>query len=320
MSRFDSSRLSVDIKFILPSKIFNWLLKTYIYFRTKTLVNLKTIWPGRCFNCGATAQLSIDQSSRTNKRWCKLMKGESVSLKVNLKLVLSATICLGLVVCNSTGFAQVLEGPIGDAGQVPVQQADPSERGGNVSGVGEGVGDLGQTVQLDPFNVEPIDDLRNQGFVGVTASRIQDKGFIGRPGELIAPPLAEGAFEAGTGVNESSNPVVSIGGGNIGGQGAGFSPAQEGVVITRRGMRSRVQASFYAPQIPAQQITSRFANRISLQPGPQTPTRNYTINVQNRTAVLNGSVNTRAESERLERQLRLEPGVYKIVNKLQILN
>ena len=137
---------------------------------------------------------------------------------------------------------------------------------------------------------------------------------------MIAPQLAEGAFVAG-GVNDSSNSNVNISGGNAGGGGAGgFGGATNGVTITRRSMRSRVRPSFSAPKFSGQQVRSRFNNHFVLQPGSQTMAKSYSINVQDRTAVLNGSVSTKAESDRLVRQLRLEPGVYKVVNRLQVLN
>lgn len=244
--------------------------------------------------------------------------------KVTQAAILSVVVLIGFGTCESTVFAQGDLGiPTGDTGgqtAAPQQVVNPSDRGANVSGVGEGIGPIGQTVELDPFNVEPTDDTRNQGFVGATATRIQESGFIGRPGELIAPPLAEGALLAG-GVNGSSNSTVSIGGGGTAGRGgAGFGAATNGITITRRSMRSTVRPSFYAPQLTAQQVTTRFGNHFRLQPGPQSPAGSYTINVQDKTATLNGSVNTRAESDHLVRQLRLEPGVYKIVNQLRILN
>ena len=92
---------------------------------------------------------------------------------------LSAVVFLGMGVCESTLFAQGDGGvPVGgDTGQQAAQNLG-NDRTATTS-QGEGVGELGTAIELDT-TLEPIDDTRNQGFVGVTASRIQDYGFVGR--------------------------------------------------------------------------------------------------------------------------------------------
>ena len=245
-----------------------------------------------------------------------------------------SVIIIGFGYCNSTALAQGGDGGGGGGGggdtgggsQVVDPGVPPStgqggnagNAGSNVAGAGEGVGELGNTVQLDPFNDDTFDDNRNQGFVGVSAQAIDQRGFIGRPGELTGPPLAEGALGQG-GINNQSNSTVNIGS-TGGGRGAGFGAVTNGVTITRRNMRSNVTPSFYAPQRTDQQVSSRFNNRFVLQPGSQPESGSYSLTIQQRTAFLTGSVNTSAESDRLVRQLRLEPGVDKIVNQLKVLN
>ena len=79
-----------------------------------------------------------------------------------------------------------------------------SSGGSTTTGAGEGVGELGSAVEFEEF-----DDTRNQGFVGVTADRIQESGFIGRS-VLLGSPLAEGASFGG-GVNNVDSNQGNIG-------------------------------------------------------------------------------------------------------------
>lgn len=181
--------------------------------------------------------------------------------------------------------------------------------GSTVSGTGDGVGELGSAVEFDEF-----EDNRNQGFIGTTAEKIQESGFVGRS-ELLGSPLADGASFGGGVNNVDSNQV------NIGGTGAGgFGAATNGVQIIRRSMRSRVRPNFYAPKLSEAQVAGRFERRMDLQPGDIASSKNYSVSLKNRTATISGSVGSRADSDRLTRQLRLEPGVYKVVNRLKIAN
>tara|TARA_B110000495_G_C23027415_1_gene610845 strand:+ start:1959 stop:2660 length:702 start_codon:yes stop_codon:yes gene_type:complete len=181
--------------------------------------------------------------------------------------------------------------------------------GSTVSGTGDGVGELGSAVEFDEF-----EDNRNQGFIGTTAEKIQASGFVGRS-ELLGSPLADGASFGGGVNNVDSNQI------NIGGTGAGgFGAATNGVQIIRRSMRSRVRPNFDAPKLSGAQVAGRFERRMDLQPGDIASSKNYSVSLKNRTATISGSVGSRADSDRLTRQLRLEPGVYKVVNRLKIAN
>jgi hypothetical protein len=252
-----------------------------------------------------------------------LRKGDRQMLsRFNQTLILSMVILIGFGMGESRLLAQGdvgggdTGGQVTDPGQGQTgQNAGPGNLQTNAGGRGEGVGDLGEALELDE-----TEDNRNQGFVGAAATRIQEQGFVGRPGQLVAPPLSdEGTL--GGGVNDSVQSTININaGGGTGGGAAGFGAATNGVTITRRSMRSRVRPSFSAPRFTGTQVSTRFNKHFVLQPGSKTQPASYSINIQDRTAVLNGSVQTSAESERLVRQLRLEPGVYKIVNQLQILN
>ena len=184
--------------------------------------------------------------------------------------------------------------------------------GSNVSGTGDGVGELGTAVEFDEF-----ENTRNQGFIGTTAERIQESGFVGRS-ELLGSPLADGGSFGG-GVNNVDSNQVNIGGTGAGGRG-GFGAATNGVQIIRRSMRSRVRPNFDAPKLSEAQVAGRFERRMDLQPGDVASSKSYSVSLKNRTATISGSVGSRSDSERLTRQLRLEPGVYKVVNRLKIAN
>jgi hypothetical protein len=194
-----------------------------------------------------------------------------------------------------------------------LDQNTSSGFGGSTStGGGEGVGELGSAVQFEEF-----DDNRNQGFVGATADQIQESGFIGRS-VLLGSPLAEGASFGG-GVNNVESNQINIGGTAAGGRG-GFGATTNGVQIIRRSMRSRVRPSFEAPKLSEAEVSGRFERRMGLQPTDVTSSNGYSVALKNRTATISGMVGSRAESDRLVRQLRLEPGVYKVVNRLKVVD
>ena len=162
----------------------------------------------------------------------------------------------------------------------------------------------------DLVSIETSENTRNQGFVGPTAPGISAEpqdGFVGAVSEQSGPPLAAGSF--GGGVNNVTPPTFGGAATTDGGEDRGFT-------VVRRSVRARLRPSFYAPRVPDAAVTSRFQNRFSRQPGSQSTGGQYSVSVNNRTATIRGWVNSAADSQRLERQLRLEPGVYRIVNEL----
>ena len=156
--------------------------------------------------------------------------------------------------------------------------------------------------------------------------------------------MTDGASFGG-GVNNSGNQAEGGGGGLGGGGGAGginggFDGAgplgggtENGFQVTRRSVRARLVPQINVRPVPGAQIASRFQNRLARQPAPQLagppfPNQAFTstaapsvnVRVENRTAILTGYVNSPAERDRWERQLRLEPGVYRIVNQIEVLS
>lgn len=208
---------------------------------------------------------------------------------------------------NTGGVGQGLDNPI-----IPAQNNNQTGGGGD-AGISEGEG-LGE---IRTFQIEQSEDTRNQGFVGATAPGIQAL-FPGAATSNTGSPLADGATFGG-GVNSGGGSQFTGGtGGGRAGQ-AGFGAAQNGVTITRRSIRAKLRPNFSAPQVSGLQIVSRFNDHFYRQPNSQYVTGQYSINIQNRTAILEGNIASREQMDRLVRQLRLEPGVYKIDNRLKVL-
>ena len=230
-------------------------------------------------------------------------------------MIMSAFLVLQSNVAGQDGGAGGV--PVGGVGNGGTPDTGGAGAGGptgsNVdTGGGEGVGDLG-----DAVDISTSEDQRNQGFVGATAPGIQQFGFVGAAGENSGPPLAEGATFGG-GINDATASRINIAGGTAGQGGGSAATTDTGINITRRSVRSRLRQSFTAPQSSSHQVSSRFFNHLNRQPGTQNLNGRYSIWIENRTAYLNGLVETQADSDRLVRQLRLEPGIYQIVNQLEV--
>ena len=163
-----------------------------------------------------------------------------------------------------------------------------------------------------------IEDRRRIGFVGPTSE-------LGRAISDAVPPTGF--------VGADSQPFAATGGatgGNAGRAGAGGQARgqtgqpgtgqQNGFVVTRRSVRSRVRSAVPTLPINGEFVSTRFQNRMQRQPSTSGFGQNVQVNVQNRTAVVSGSVQSAAEADRIIRQLRLEPGVYRIENQLSVGN
>ncbi len=228
-------------------------------------------------------------------------------------LGLAAMMAVGLM--TQTSNAQTTVPP--DTNPIPTEPVQqPTTDNGN-QGSGDtsttrsnaGVGEADEAIDL-----ETTPDQRNQGFVGATAEKILENGFIGFP-------RLEGEASFGGGVNNSVGAEINIGTGGGGGRGGagGLGGNENGFNVQRQSVRARLVPNFYAPPRSSQQVVSRFSGHFSQQPGSNQTRGNYSIRIQNKTAFLNGSVFSQVDSQRLVRQLRLEPGVYKIVNQLRVL-
>ena len=240
-----------------------------------------------------------------------------MSFKKNAWSLLYLVICFCAVISfSSIGLAQDLGGggagvdggggaAVGGGGGGGAGVVDPSDQNSNVT-LGDGEIDTGNQVDLE-FSSE---NERNQGFVGATTTDIagSEAGFAGAVSEQTGPPLTDGASFGG-GVNDIA-PTIP---GSANGENSSFT-------VIRKSIRARLRPSFYAPETSGEVVSSRFQSHFSRQPGSQLSGSGYTVTVTDRTAYIRGRVNTARDSERLERQLRLEPGVYRIVNELSVAN
>ena len=257
-----------------------------------------------------------------------------------LFLVFIFTLPTGLAMGQTDGGVidggVVIDGGIIDGGGI---------NGGNTAGGGGGTAGSDGSVDIQELSLGgDTEDTRNQGFVGATSFQLQATGFIGASSETSGPPLSTGTSFGG-GVNDSGVQATgggvggaAGGGGNGGGLNGGFGGAdplgagtENGFQVIRSSVRARLVPQINAPQIPNGQIVSRFQNRFSRQPVPQSAgppfsdaafssvsTSGVNVQVENRTAVLTGVVGSPAERDRWERQLRLEPGIYQINNQIQV--
>jgi len=224
-------------------------------------------------------------------------------------------------------LAQIPDGGGLDLGAPAAPAAQPQQVDTGTDGFGGGTGTGGGTGGdggLAPLSADDADllsgigneDVRNQGFVGVTGTRIQDQGFVGPPGENSGPPLTDGASFGG-GVNDSAGGGGG-GGGNFGNNrqnGFGGFGQQKGFQVIRRGVRTRFSPRFDAPTISNGEITTRFNNRIARQPIMAGNGGGLFVSVNNRVATVSGFAQTAAERERFVRQLRLEPGIDRVIDQ-----
>lgn len=241
-----------------------------------------------------------------------------MSFQIRNRIVLF-TLSLVLAVSASAANGQIIDP--GTPTLPPVQVPDTDTGGnqggeetGNISDSGDGNLDLSESLDIG-F----MDDTRNQGFIGATAPGIQERGFVGAASDNSGPALAEGATFGG-GVNDS----IGGGGGARGnaGQGQGFGAAQDqnGFTVIRRSLRAQLRPRYDVKRVAPNVISSRFNNRFYRLPESDEFAGRFSVSIENRTATINGAVQNQEESDRIVRQLRLEPGVYKINNQLQILN
>ena len=186
-------------------------------------------------------------------------------------------------------------------------QIDGGDLGG---GFGDGAGaDGGGGDDTGNVGIETSENTRNQGFVGATAPGIAEEsenGFVGAVSENSGPDIVAGQSFGG-GPNDFTPNSFD-----------GADGESESFSVIRKSIRARLVPSFYSPPTPSGVVSSRFQNHFSRQPGSQFSGAQYSVTVTDRTAYIRGSVSSEADSERLERQLRLEPGVYRIVNELSV--
>ena len=166
---------------------------------------------------------------------------------------------------------------------------------------------------VEPLRLEfEIEDRRNQGFVGPTAPGIEELGFVGPAnpnntlGGLGEDRFVGGGTNAGLGGRAATTPNAQL--------------QENGFTVVRQGIRARLRPSFSSPQMPSAVVESRFQSRMSRQPVVRNLGTGMSVRMNGRTAVLSGVVGSEAERQIMKRQLRLEPGVYRIEDNTTISN
>jgi hypothetical protein len=202
---------------------------------------------------------------------------------------------------------------------------------------GGGVTNSSQPLNLDnQLNITPTTptavDERNQGFIGPNAQQIITQGFVGASTQLSGAQPANGTSFGG-GVNTQG--AGAGGGGGIGGaQGLRATGTNGGLgrnamgglggfgnnatAGVRRNVRNRLVNQVQVNRVPAAEVAQRFTTRLDRIPLAANAGNDVKIALENGTAVLTGSVPSSEAANRIERQLRLEPGVYKIDNRLEV--
>lgn len=255
----------------------------------------------------------------------------------------------GLILLASTAFPGVSFGQ-GGLPAIPAQPSTPQfvqptpqpGDGGQQPqpGGGRQTGETsdGGLVEIDPFSAvefAEFENTRNQGFVGATSTRLQELGFIGAPSQLFGNPAADANATFGGGVNTTAGTGASGGGGGgggrsgFGGQGSGlgnFGSTQFGqgtgnqnsFVVQRGPLRAAVNPNFTSPVASDNQVADRFAASFLRLPQSQLFNGQYQVVVRDKRATVSGWVNSQAESDHLVAQLRFQPGVYEVINNLEI--
>lgn len=171
------------------------------------------------------------------------------------------------------------------------------------------------TDNLSGLEVEipEFEDNRNQGFVGVTSDQVGERGFVGGLSQF-AGGSSEGSFGGGT---NSGSGRTAAGGGRAG-AGGGQGGTQLGFEVVRpKFIRARMRPAFSVQRPAPEEIANRFVSHAKRLPEP-IPTDSIKVEIQDGVATITGSVASAQQAEKIERQLRLEPGVYRIVNKLAV--
>ena len=215
-------------------------------------------------------------------------------------------------------------------GGVPATPTDPisppttdngtdNNTGGGTGGTAAGDTDL---EQVQPVRIiREIEDRRNQGFVGSTAAVSVEQGFVGPQGSDTALPIGDGrSFGGGTngtgGGGGGGGGGGNAGGGqNVGGQGTATT---NGFTVVRRSVRARLSPQFTSRSLNDNAAQSRFLSHVYRQPAIQTLSPGLSVQFVGETAIISGVTASAADAERLVRQLRLEPGVYKIENQATV--
>ena len=229
-----------------------------------------------------------------------------------------ATAIFTVIGLNAPLLAQQTGGsggvPTVDPGATQTTQA-PATNGPATQGSFETGGDFdfGNLVdQLQIPEIPEIENTRNQPFVGRSIERFETLGIQAHPRSNAAAPGS--VFSSGGGAG---------GRGFAGGRGgnAGQRGLQNGTgnSVVRRSLRTRLvpRITVNNPVTP-EQVSNRFQQRLVNSQMVDNPMASVQVRVENKTAYLSGVVSSIDMRNRAERMARLEPGIYRIENKIEV--
>ncbi len=202
------------------------------------------------------------------------------------------------------------------AGQFPTTQ----QTTGNGTGSGDTTAQqpsIGDDAMLDiggeQFEFEEI----TNAYVGSTAATIGEDGFVG---SLQQDMTGQTGGTGGGGTTGGASGLRNSGAGqglNAGLGGIGGSQFVQ--QIPRGGVRARLVNGMGSVRPEGQFVRQRVESRLMRTPVMQTTSlAGISISIDNGTATLTGVASSRDAADRLVRQLRLEPGVYRIDNLLTV--
>lgn len=176
---------------------------------------------------------------------------------------------------------------------------------------------IGDDAMLDiggeQFEFEEI----TNAFVGSTGATIAEDGFVGSIQESMTGQTA-GTGGGSTGGNTGLRNAGNTGRGLNSGLG-GFGGSQYVQQIPRGGVRARLVNRVGGVRPTGQFVRERVESRFLQTPALQSSSlAGVSISVDNGTATLTGVASSQEIADRLVRQLRLEPGVYKVDNRLSV--
>lgn len=191
-------------------------------------------------------------------------------------------------------------GGVADAGTTGATGATGGT-GGGTDGVGDGLNldnIFDRQIEITP------DERQNTGFVGASqsaergenASRLQFR-FIGLVNEN----------DAATGGANNVTP-------NRPNQGAANNNSSPRVQRARP-VRARLVPRFSAPRVAPAAVSARVNQRLSSLPSTRRLASSMNVSVQGRTAFVNSSGMSQQQMSRVSRQLRLEPGIRRVVSR-----
>ena len=184
----------------------------------------------------------------------------------------------------------------------------------------DGFQDFGGFQLQNEVEIEP--SLRSEtGFVGVRTDDVVAQGEDGRSQGFIGPRI-ESSFGGGNNGQINQNAGTNRQGGAGGGGGAaGFQGIGNSLFfqVQRQGLRTRLSRNFISRTLIQGPIVGpRFVSTLARIPQTRAIPNTYKVTVANKTATISGSVSSQSQADQIVRQLRLEPGVYRINNQLQI--